>query len=317
MDTVATGLDVPWGLAFLPDGTALVAERDSATVKSIGPDGTIATVATIPGVEPGGEGGLLGLAVAPDVAETGKVFVYFTAAEDNRVVVMTLGAGLADPKPIVTGIPKAGNHNGGRIEFGPDGNLYIGTGDAGNRDGAQDLSNLGGKILRVKQDGTAAAGNPFPQAPLVYSYGHRNVQGLAFDDRKRLWAAEFGQNTWDELNLITPGGNYGWPVVEGPSDDVRFVAPQRMWATIDASPSGVAVWSGSVWMAGLAGNRLWQIPLTGDGTGEPIAHLQGEYGRLRTVSAAPDGSLWVTTSNTDGRGSVRDGDDRILRLTTS
>jgi glucose/arabinose dehydrogenase len=325
VSTVVSGLPVPWGIGFLPDGRALIAGRDDASIRLIAADDAEVAAATpvgyVDGVEADGEGGLLGLAVSPTFADDALVFVYYTAESDNRIATMTLRDGaLTDQQVIANGIPKAGIHNGGRLAFGPDGLLYVGTGDAGERSASQDLGSLGGKILRLSPDGTPAPGNPFPQAPAVYSLGHRNVQGLAFDEQGRLWAAEFGQNTYDELNLIVAGSNYGWPEVEGPDSDGSdgFAAPERVWSTDDASPSGIAVWQGSVWMAGLRGERLWQIPLTGaaaDGaTGEPIAHLTNVYGRLRTVLAAPDGGLWVSTSNTDGRGDVRDGDDRLLRL---
>ena len=318
MQTITTGLDVPWGLGFLPDGTAVLTERDSATIKTRSADGAVAEAGVVDGVVPAGEGGLLGLAVSPTFADDATVFVYYTAVDDNRVAALTLTGGrISGQRVILSGLPKNSTHNGGRLAFGPDGYLYVGTGDAQNRPSAQDPGYLGGKILRITADGSPAPGNPFPAAPLVYSLGHRNVQGLAFDAGGRLWASEFGQNRWDELNLITAGGNYGWPTVEGISDQAGFISPQRVWPTSEASPSGIAILGGSVWMAGLRGERLWQIPLTGDGTGEPVAHLTNEYGRLRTVVAAPDGSLWVTTSNTDGRGDVRDGDDRILRIALS
>ena len=320
ISTVATGLDVPWGLAFLPDGTAVVAGRDDASITTISPtDGTVTVIGTISGVEHGGEGGLLGLAVSPAFARDSLLYVYYTAPDGNRIDTATLRDGVIGNQQIgVGGIPKAGIHNGGRMTFGPDGMLYVGTGDAGARDNAQNTDSLGGKILRFTPDLQPAPGNPGLGSDLVYSYGHRNVQGLAFDDRGRLWADEFGQNTWDELNLITAGGNYGWPLVEGRGARDGLVEPEREWATAAASPSGIAFWQGSIWMAGLRGQQLWQIPIiesnSGPATGEPIPHLTGVYGRLRTVQAAPDGSLWVTTSNTDGRRDVRDGDDRILRL---
>ena len=291
-------------------------------------DGTVTPVGVVDDVDPGGEGGLLGVAASPNFDQDHLLYVYYSAASDNRIATVTFENGaLRDQAVLLNGIPRAGIHNGGRLAFGPDGLLYVGTGDSGDRPNSQDLSSLGGKILRLAPDGSPAPGNPFPEAPYVYSYGHRNVQGLAFDETGRLWASEFGQNTWDELNLIVAGGNYGWPEVEGPGNNEGFVAPQRVWPTDEASPSGVAVWRGAVWMAGLRGQRLWQIPITGtdsaelatggagaNQTGEPVANLAGVYGRLRTVQVAPDGSLWVTTSNTDGRGDVRDGDDRILRI---
>ncbi len=317
VSTVATGLQVPWGLGFLPDGTALITGRDDATVSAISADGTVRPVGTIDGVVPGGEGGLLGLAVSPSFAQDETLYVYYTAEDGNRIDTVRLRDGrLADQQAGLGGIPRAGNHDGGRLTFGPDGLLYVGTGDAGNRDNAQDAGSLGGKILRLTADLRPAPGNP--GGGPVYTLGHRNVQGLAFDDAGHLWAAEFGQNTWDELNLVAAGSNYGWPTVEGVGNRDGFVDPQRVWPTDQASPSGIAFWRGSIWMAGLRGQQLWQIPIiqtaTGPTTGEPIAHLTGSYGRLRTVAVAPDDTLWLTTSNTDGRGSVRDGDDRILRL---
>ena len=323
VSTVATGLDTPWGLAFLPDGRAVVTSRDTGTVRLVDAAGTVTEAGTIDGVAPDGEGGLLGVAVSPTFATDHRLFVYYTAADDNRIATVELvDDALRNQQVGFTGIPKAGIHNGGRLVVGPDGMLYVGTGDAGNRPTAQDPAAPGGKILRLTADLEPAPGNP-DDPPLAggagWDLGHRNVQGLAFDDRGRLWAAEFGQDTWDELNLIEPGRNYGWPVVEGIGDQPQYTNPERVWATDDASPSGLAYWRGSLWLAGLRGERLWQIPLNtgaaaGPLTAEPIAHLDGTYGRLRTVAAAPDGSLWLTTSNTDGRGDVRDGDDRILRL---
>ena len=317
---VATGLTTPWGIGFLPDGTALVTERDTAKLVAISPGASpsVRTVGVVDGVVPNGEGGLLGLATSPRFADDHIVYVYFTSANDNRIAALTLDAdatAIARQTTVLSGIPAAGNHNGGRLLAAPDGTLFVGTGDAGVKARAQDLSSLGGKILHVTGAGAPVPGHPFPEAPLVYSYGHRNVQGLAFDKDGRLWASEFGQNAYDELNVIQPGGNYGWPAMEGPSDDPRFVPPFRYWPTSDASPSGLAIVGGTALMATLRGERLWLIPL-GDAGGmtKPVAQLTGSYGRLRTVLPAPDGSVWLTTSNTDGRGDVRPGDDRILRL---
>jgi glucose/arabinose dehydrogenase len=291
-----------------------VSERDTGRIKRIAPGGAVSTVGTVPGVDPGGEGGLLGIAVPPDFGRRPYVYAYFTASGDNRIVRMPLQDGrLGRSELILDGIPKGGIHNGGRIVFGPDGLLYAGTGEAGQRNISQDRRSLGGKILRMTPDGKAPADNPFGDS-VVFSYGHRNVQGLGFDPDGRLWAAEFGQNTWDELNLIRAGQNYGWPEVEGRGGGDRFVDPLAQWATDEASPSGIAVARGAVWMAGLRGARLWRIPISGSRAGEPRAFLTGDYGRLRTVEPAPDGSLWLVTSNTDGRGNPRRGDDRILRL---
>ncbi|OEV01518.1 glucose sorbosone dehydrogenase [Streptomyces qinglanensis] len=325
--TLTTGLESPWGLAPLPGGDLLVSSRDTGKILRIdGDSGRKTEVGTVPGVEPGGEGGLLGLAVPPDGAEAGKmVYAYFTSASDNRIVRMLYdpakepGDQLGAPDTILKGIPKGRIHNGGRIAFGPDKMLYAGTGESGDGGLAQDKKSLGGKILRMTPEGEPAGhGSPDPDS-VVYSWGHRNVQGLDWDRGKRLWASEFGQDTWDELNLIEPGGNYGWPDAEGRSDDKRFENPVEQWRTDEASPSGLAVAAGSVWMAGLRGERLWRIPLEGgEPAAAPQAFLKGKYGRLRTVVADRDSGgghgLWLVTSETDGRGSPEKGDDRILRL---
>ncbi|CAM5679758.1 PQQ-dependent sugar dehydrogenase OS=Streptomyces tendae OX=1932 GN=GUR47_36570 PE=4 SV=1 [Streptomyces tendae] len=205
-------------------------------------------------------------------------------------------------------------HNGGRIAFGPDRMLYAGTGESGDTGLSQDKDSLGGKILRLTPDGEPVPGNPFPDSP-VYSYGHRNVQGLAWDDRQRLFASEFGQDTWDELNAIKPGDNYGWPEAEGKGGGSGFHDPVAQWKTDDASPSGIAWAEGSVWMAGLRGERLWRIPLKGtEASADPQAFLEGEYGGLRSVASAGGDKLWLVTSNTDGRGDAKGDDDRVLEL---
>ena len=319
---VATGLPTPWGLARLPDGTHLVSLRDQARVVRVASNGTVTAVpstgrnGTVPGVRPQGEGGLLGLAVAP--TRPTMVYAYLTTASDNRVVRMSYdGRRLGAPRAVLTGIPKAGFHNGGRLAFGPDGMLYITTGDAGRPDASQNRRDLGGKILRVRPDGKSAVGNPFKGSP-VWSYGHRNVQGLGWDRAGRMFASEFGQNTWDELNRILPGRNYGWPQVEGSGSaaDVKrgFTAPLRIGPTSHASPSGLAVSGDAVYLAALRGERLWRVPLAKDGRlGTPRALLQGQVGRLRAVEVDRDGSLLVLTDNT-ARGQGRKGDDRLLRV---
>ncbi|MCO8273093.1 PQQ-dependent sugar dehydrogenase [Actinoplanes sp. TRM 88003] len=306
--TIVSGLEVPWGLAFLPDGAALVSERDSGSILRIGAGGgNPQMVHEVKGVDAGGEGGLLGIAVDPDYEQNKYVYAYYTASGDNRIVRFTLGG---PPKVILDGIDKAGIHNGGRIAFGPDGFLYVGTGDAGDGRASQDRDDLNGKILRITRDGKAAPGNPDEGSP-VWSMGHRNVQGLAWGPDKKMYGIEFGQNTWDEVNVIEPGKNYGWPEVEGKEGDAKYVDPIVQWSTDEASPSGATVAGATLYVAGLRGERLWTVPLGG---GEPKAELNGEYGRLRTVEVAPDGALWVTTSNRDGRGDPRDDDDKILRF---
>ncbi|MFJ3666569.1 PQQ-dependent sugar dehydrogenase [Streptomyces sp. NPDC090106] len=319
--TVATGLDTPWGLAPLPEGDLLVSSRDEATITRIdGETGKKTVLGEVPGVSPAGEGGLMGLALSPDYASDHMVYAYFTSASDNRVVRMLYqqdrpaGDQLGAPDTVFKGIPKGYIHNGGRIAFGPDGMLYAGTGESGNTGLSQDKDSLGGKILRLTPEGEPAPGNPFPDSP-VYSYGHRNVQGLAWDSEQRLFASEFGQDTWDELNAIKPGADYGWPDAEGKGDNAAFQDPIAQWATDDASPSGIAYAEGSIWMAGLKGTRLWRVPLDGTAaSADPQAFLEGEYGRLRTVASAGGDKLWLITSNTDGRGDPKDGDDRVLEL---
>ncbi|MEU0479259.1 PQQ-dependent sugar dehydrogenase [Streptosporangium sp. NPDC006013] len=310
---MARDIEVPWGLAFLPDGDALVSERDSGRVLQVpGRGGRPREVYRVPGVVASGEGGLLGLAVSPGYARDRYVYAYLTAESDNRIVRFRLGD--ATPEVLFDGIAKASFHNGGRIAFGPDGMLYAGTGDAGQRESSQDPRLPNGKILRLTPEGRPAPGNPTPGSP-VYSLGHRNVQGLAWDERGRLFATEFGQSALDEVNLIEPGHNYGWPEVEGKGDTRggKFTNPLVTWPTSEASPSGAAIAGNTLYVAALRGERLWTVPLRDGRTGEPRAELVGRYGRLRTVAVAPDGALWLTTSNTDGRGEVREGDDRILR----
>ncbi|MCX4234603.1 MULTISPECIES: PQQ-dependent sugar dehydrogenase [Streptomyces] len=318
--TVTDGLKSPWGLAPLPEGGLLVSSRDEGTITLVDEKtGKQTEVGSVPGVAPGGEGGLMGLALSPTYASDHMVYAYFTSDSDNRVVRMQYdakrpaGERLGAPDTVFRGIPKGTNHNGGRIAFGPDKMLYVGTGETYVTELAQDKKSTGGKILRLTPEGEPAPGNPFDSP--VYSYGHRNVQGLAWDSRQRLFASEFGQDTWDELNHIKPGGNYGWPDVEGKSDDSRYESPVDQWSTDEASPSGIAYAKGSVWMAGLRGKRLWRIPLKGtQESAEPQAFLEGDYGRLRTVVAAGGGKLWLVTSETDGRGTPGGKDDRILEL---
>jgi glucose/arabinose dehydrogenase len=322
--TVAEGLNSPWGLAPLPGGDLLVSSRDEGTITRIDEQsGRKTELGEVPGASPAVEGGLLGIALSPDFASDRMVYAYFTSASDNRIVRMLYddkkpsGEQLGAPDTIFKGIPKGMIHNGGRIAFGPDKMLYAGTGESGDTGLSQDTESLGGKILRMTPEGEPAPGNPF-QNSVVYSYGHRNVQGLAWDTKQRLFASEFGQDTWDELNAIKPGDNYGWPEAEGPSGGSEFHNPVDQWRTDDASPSGIAYAEGSVWMAGLKGERLWRIPLRGtEASAAPQAFLEGEYGRLRTVVPAGGDKLWLVTSNTDGRGELENGDDRILEIQVS
>ncbi|ASD23199.1 glucose dehydrogenase [Cryobacterium sp. LW097] len=319
---IAEGLDAPWSILRLPSGATLISERDTALLRELLPDGGLRDAGTVAGVEPVGEGGLLGLAFLaagdgaadPTTPDAGWVYAYFTAASDNRIVRMPLtgtagGLGLGEPESVLSGIPAASNHNGGRIGFGPDGLLYATVGDAGESGNAQDLGSLGGKILRMTPTGQAPADNPF--GSLVYSYGHRNPQGLAWDSSGQLWASEFGQNTWDELNLITAGGNYGWPEAEGAGGGGAFIDPVQQWSTDEASPSGLAVVNDTLFLAALRGERLWRVDPS---TGTVDGWFVNSFGRLRDVVSGPDGTLWFVSNNTDGRGAPSPGDDRLYQV---
>jgi glucose/arabinose dehydrogenase len=312
--TIATGLSVPWGIAFLPGGDALVSERTTGRILRVSSTGRRRRVVMrIPDVDTAsGEGGLLGLAVSPDYAEDRWVYAYFTSPTDNRIVRFRLGGRL---RPVLTGLRRGTVHDGGRIAFGPDGKLYAGVGEAGFSSLARNRRSLNGKILRMNPDGSVPRDNPF-RGSLVWSYGHRNVQGLAWDARGRLWATELGASAFDEVNLIRKGRNYGWPEVEGRGSTAggRFTNPAVTWTTSEASPSGAAIRRGTMYIGALQGEAVLRVRLNGTRAAKRPPLLRGRYGRIRTVERAPDGSLWVATSNRDGRGSPRDGDDRILRI---
>ena len=324
---VALNLDTPWAIAFLPDNTMLVTERPGR-VRQINDQGVLKSepVAALTQVKEIGEGGLLGMALHPDFSENNSVYFYYTyegSGNDtfNRVVRMTYREGqLFNEEIIVDRIPGASNHNGGRIKFGPDNNLYIGTGDAQQPSRAQDKSSLAGKILRVTAEGRSAPGNPFNNE--VYSYGHRNVQGLAWDDRSRLWATEHGRSGvasgLDELNLIEPGKNYGWPEIQGDEKKEGMVSPVRhsgsktTWA-----PAGAAFIGNALFFGGLRGQTLYEAVINGNKLTDLKEHFKGQYGRIREVIKGPDNMLYITTSNHDGRGNPDPADDRIIRLNPS
>ena len=312
--TIATGLHVPWGIAFLPGGDALVSERTTGDIVRIpAGGGTPQIVMHLPEADVNaGEGGLLGIAVSPEYAADGLVYAYETTRTDNRIVRFRLGEAV---EPILTGIEAGVIHDGGRIAFGPDGKLYAGTGETGRSGLSQNLRSPNGKILRINPDGSIPGDNPFRGSP-VWTYGHRNVQGLAWDRAGRLWASELGQDEWDEVNLIVKGRNYGWPRVEGRGSTRggRYTNPLVTWRTSQASPSGAAIAGNTLYVAALAGEALWRVPLRGARTGTPRRRYHDRWGRLRTVAVAPDGSLWIATSNTDGRGNPRGGDDRIVSV---
>lgn len=322
------GLEVPWSLIFLPNGDMLVTER-IGRVRLISKDGILKNkpVAVISEVKQIGEGGLLGIVLDPEFPTNNFIYLYFTYAGDgndtlNRVVRYEWKSGptssetsLGASKVIVDEIPGANNHNGGRIKFGPDDYLYISTGDAQEPSLSQDKNSLAGKILRVTRDGRVVDGNPFGNA--VYSYGHRNPQGLAWDDKGNLWETEHGPSgifpncCQDELNKIEIGKNYGWPDIVGDEKNQRVISPvihsgKDVWA-----PGNVEFLDGSLYFTGLRGEALYRYNIQNK---KLETFFKGEFGRLRDVVLGPDKMLYVTTSNRDGRGNPNKGDDKILKI---
>lgn len=316
-------LDTPWAIAFLPDTGMLVTER-AGTVRLVDSNGNLQQepVAKLSEVTEIGEGGLLGIALHPNFSSNNYVYVYYTYSSSgsntlNRVSRLTYkDKKLTDEKIIVDKIPGASNHNGGRIKFGPDNFLYITAGDAQNPSQAQDKNTLGGKILRVTDEGKPATGNPFNS--LIYSLGHRNPQGIAWDASGNLWETEHGRSAptgLDEVNLIQAGKNYGWPTIQGGETRSGMETPKinsgeaTTWA-----PAGAVFVNNSLFFAGLRGVTLYEAVIQGDRVIELKEHLVGQYGRLREVIAGPDGMLYITTSNRDGRGVPNSADDRIIRV---
>lgn len=321
----ARGLEIPWAIVFAPDGRAFVTERPGR-VRMIR-DGRLdpSPVAVLP-VAHVGEGGLLGLALDPEFPRRPFVYVYYTYEADglrNRVERLREEEGrLLRDRILLDGIPGASLHDGGRIKFGPDGTLYIGTGDARQPDLAQDPRSLAGKILRITKDGEIPGDNPIPGSP-VYSLGHRNVQGFSWHPQtKVLYATEHGPIGQDEVNLIRPGGNYGWPEVtgDGHAQKPRYVAPLAQSGRETWAPSGATFISRGSWrerflFATLRGSHLRMFTLSRDGAGVVRQERLVEgFGRLRDVVEGPDGALYILTSNRDGRGRPTPDDDRILRL---
>ncbi|MEU7898068.1 PQQ-dependent sugar dehydrogenase [Nonomuraea sp. NPDC049152] len=304
--TIAGGWDVPWDMSWAPDGSyALVTERDTFKVFKVTPSGTKTQVGTVPNAQTtGGEGGLMGIDFSPGWNGTTdqEVFFMHTSSEGNRVAKMNFnGTALSGYTSILQGIEKNRYHNGGRIRFGPDGYLYVTTGEAQTPALAQNLSSLNGKILRITKTGAAAPGNPFNTR--VYSYGHRNPQGIAWDSAGRLWSSELGNSSRDELNLIQPGKNYGWPTCEGNCSVSGMTNPKYTWSVSEASPSGIAIVSNTVFMAALRGQRLWRIVLNGENVSSANSYFNGTYGRLRLVEKVPNASaIWFGSTNSDNNG---------------
>jgi len=318
---IAENLDTPWGITFVDDHTILVTER-MGNVRVIA-DGKLdpTPVFTFSNVKEVQESGLLGIAAHPDFAKNHFVYLYYTYSSTgnntvNRVVRMTYhDKKLTDEKVIVDKIPGASNHNGGRIKFGNN-LLYIGTGDAENPSQAQDKNTLGGKILRVTDEGKAAPDNPFHN--LVYSYGHRNVQGLAWNKDGYLWATEHGrsgiQSGLDELNLILSGANYGWPILQGDQQGEGIDTPRKNSGSTTWAPAGAAFVGNSLFFGGLRGQTLYEAVIKNGQVTTLKEHFNAQYGRIREVILGPDGMLYITTSNKDGRGIPQNGDDKVIRV---
>jgi len=311
----AQNLEVVWALAFLPNGDLLATER-KGTVNLVDKGGNVKKIFTVSGVLQTGESGLHGIALHPDFENNQFVYLYYTYRGNgdntqNRVSRFTFdGKTFSEEKIIVDEIPGAVFHDGGRIKFGPDGFLYITAGDALNPSLAQDVNSQAGKILRVDDEGNPAPGNPF--GTRIWSYGHRNPQGIAWDSEGRLWETEHGQSQTDEFNLIEPGKNYGWPTIRGDQKAEGLKTPLLHSGNDTWAPAGAAYFEGSIFFAGLRGQALYQAKLQG-GTTTLTTHFKGELGRIRDVLLGPDGFLYITTSNRDGRGSPAAGDDKILR----
>ncbi|MBI3251490.1 MAG: PQQ-dependent sugar dehydrogenase [Candidatus Andersenbacteria bacterium] len=318
IQVVSDSLDIPWEIAFLPDGSLLVTERPGKLLKI----GTNKIAIPIQGVLHRGEGGLLGLALHPDFARNNLIYLYLTTQEGsavtNRVERYRLqNTTLEGRTIIIENIPGASNHDGGRMAFGPDKLLYITTGDAGREDSAQDINSLSGKILRLKDDGSIPEDNPFSNA--VFSYGHRNPQGIAWNKEGELWATEHGRSGvasgFDEINLIEAGKNYGWPDLQGDRTAPNMEAPKaHSGSSTTWAPSGAIFYEGRLLFAGLRGQALYDTTLEDGSVKEVAVRFANEFGRLRTVTVGPDGMIYILTNNTDGRGTPKTNDDKIIRL---
>ena len=319
---IGTSTDVPWGLVTLPDGKILFSERDTQNVIRLDPvTGQKSTVGKVPNVQgTDGEGGLMGLALSPSFATDQWLYVMHTSPTDNRVVRFKYGNGVLDTSTLevlLSGLLRNKFHNGGRLRFGPDGKLYVSTGDAQNGANAQNTSGLNGKVLRMNADGSVPTDNPFGN--YVWSYGHRNPQGLAFDSQGRLWEQEFGNSIMDETNLITKGGNYGWPNCEGTSSQAGtgcatagYIAPKRSYPTAEGSCSGIAIVRDVLYVACERGTRVYRAVISGTSLTNVQQFFVGTYGRIRTVEPSPDGNLWMTTSNLGDKDSTPNNSDEKL-----
>lgn len=316
-ETIVTGLAVPWAISFLPDGSFLFTQRQGSLTRFH--NGSLFKIADIEGVVQTGEGGLLGVAVSPRYEENGYIFLYHTFAGSGNNILNRLvryrfeNNSLNDRKILIDNIPGSSNHDGGRIKFGPDGYLYVTTGDAQEPSLSQRTDTLAGKILRVNEDGTSAPNNPYGNE--IFSYGHRNPQGIAWNG-VNLYSTEHGPSTMDEVNLITKGENYGWPDIQGDMRSASMRSPLIHSKNDTWAPSGLAYYNGSLYFAGLRGSALYRLILR-DGEAQLKEYFKDEFGRIREAVLGPDNMLYITTSNKDGRSSPADSDDRIIRINPS
>jgi len=317
-EIVAENLEVPWGMAFLPTGELLVTERQG-TIKLIDLNSKKSTeIAQIENVKQVGESGLHGLAIHPNFALNPYIYIYHTYSADgentsNRVLKYTYSNNtLSQPEIILDKIPGNIFHDGGRIKFGPDGMLYITTGDAQNPSSAQDTSSLAGKILRLTDTGEVPSDNPFGTP--VYSYGHRNPQGITWDQNGNLWETEHGNKATDEVNLIEKGKNYGWPDVFGETKKAGTIAPVIQSGSETWAPTGIISTNNQLFFTGLRGQSLYRASIDSGKISSVSKLFTGEFGRLRNIIVGPDNLLYIATSNRDGRGTPNPGDDKIIRI---
>jgi len=301
-------LDTPWAIDFLPNGIMIFTERDGKV--SILDNGEVKVVGGI-NVNQKSESGLLGIAIDPEFIENNFVYLYYTYEEGNRVSRFILNEKLTNELILLEGIPNARFHDGGRIKFGPDGKLYITTGDATNPSSAQNINSLAGKILRINKNGTIPEENPFGN--YVYSYGHRNPQGLAWNNNGELFSSEHGPTRNDEINIIIKGENYGWPR-ECDEASNQNVNPIRCYTEFTLAPAGIVFYENDLYIASLKGTQLRRIIFDKDHkTILSEEELFSNLGRIREVVEHSD-YLYIATSNRDGRGITRKNDDKIIRI---